>query len=207
MSTWQSTVSARIAAIRAHRGLSLSALAKRAEISKATLSGIEAGTGNPTLDTIESLAVALAIPVADLLAHDERSTTVSRAPRDGERLAVPPDIAQELMLRLPSVRSWEFWRLRMPAGSHFAGVHHVPGTAELILIVAGSMSAGPQDEAVELGPGDLVEFAGDCAHAYTAGPDGCHALVALGSQGDGGPAAEAPAGARSGAPRARGGVR
>ncbi len=179
MSNWQSGVSARIAAIRQQRGLSLSALAKRAGVSKATLSGIEANRGNPTLDTIERLAVALAIPVADLLSHDERATTVDRAPGN-----LPDAITQDLMIRLPAARAWEFWRLMMPAAAAFDGVHHVPGTAELLLVIAGQLTAGPADEQTVLNPGDLLEFSGDCAHHFTAGPDGAHVLVALGSTAD-----------------------
>ena len=51
---------------REQRGLSAAELARRAGLSKAALSGIEAG-GNPTLDTLDALANALAIPLVDLL--------------------------------------------------------------------------------------------------------------------------------------------
>lgn len=179
MSTWQSAVSARILAVRKQRGLSLSALAARASVSKATLSGIESGHGNPTLDTIECLARALALPVSDLLVSEERSVSVHRAPEDSD-----DQITQDLMLRFAASRGWEFWRLRMPAGSTFEGVHHVRGTVELILLLGGSLHAGPHDAEYDLQAGDLLEFSGDCAHSYVAGPQGVHCLVALGSHGD-----------------------
>jgi transcriptional regulator with XRE-family HTH domain len=196
MSDWQEQVSARVAAIRRHRGMSLSALAARAGVSKATLSGIESGRGNPTLDTIERLAVALAIPVGDLLSREGPGTTVRRSPQTAldELSRIEGDsIVEDLLVRIPGGRSFEFWRLRMAPGEHFAGVHHTPGTVEIIVVITGTMTAGPDlgaeaaggQEAdagqADLGPGDLIEFDGDQPHTYTAGPTGCQALVALGS--------------------------
>lgn len=156
--------------------MSLSELARRAGVSKATLSGIESGRGNPTLDTIERLAIALAIPVSDLLVRQEPRTVVDRAPQVHDH-----PVAEDLMLRLPGARTFEFWRLRMDAGATFNGVHHVPGMAELIMIISGSLVAGPDEDQYDLAAGDLIEFAGDCAHSYRAGGRGCHALVALGA--------------------------
>src|SRR4051812_49700960 len=67
-------------AARSARGLSLSGLPRRSKIGKATLSQLEAGTGNPTIETVFSLSRALEVPISDLLDHQERSgLTVVRA--------------------------------------------------------------------------------------------------------------------------------
>ncbi|RZU60872.1 helix-turn-helix domain-containing protein [Zhihengliuella halotolerans] len=180
MSTWAQSIGTRVTGIRTHRGLSLSRLAREAGVSKATLSGLEAGTGNPTLETIERLALALAIPVTDLLVSTERATRVVRAPRD----AAPAERSVQLLARVAGIRDWEVWNLTMPPGASFQGVPHAPGTVELIRVAAGSLRAGPDDEPHDLHPGDLIEFAGDCLHRYVAGPAGADVVVSLGSSGD-----------------------
>jgi transcriptional regulator with XRE-family HTH domain len=58
------------AAIRREReraGLSLSELAKRAGLAKSTLSQLEAGLGNPSVETLWALAAVLAVPVSRLI--------------------------------------------------------------------------------------------------------------------------------------------
>src|SRR3954471_17652791 len=47
---------------------SLSELARATGVGKATLSAIENGRGNPTVETLAALAAALGVPVVDLLA-------------------------------------------------------------------------------------------------------------------------------------------
>ena len=58
------------AALRRERdraGLSLSELAKRAGIAKSTLSQLESGAGNPSVETLWALSVALDVPFARLI--------------------------------------------------------------------------------------------------------------------------------------------
>ncbi|MGS9140063.1 helix-turn-helix domain-containing protein, partial [Salmonella enterica subsp. enterica serovar Infantis] len=52
---------------RQRTGLSRAEIARRAGIAKSTLSQLEAGNGNPRLETLCSLCVALDIPFARLL--------------------------------------------------------------------------------------------------------------------------------------------
>ena len=51
---------------RLERDLSISELARQAGIAKATLAGIERGSGNPSIDTAWALARALNVPFGDL---------------------------------------------------------------------------------------------------------------------------------------------
>lgn len=57
-------------ALRRDRGLSLSDTARASGVSKATLSGLEAGRGNPTLTTILGLARALEVSAGRLLGDE-----------------------------------------------------------------------------------------------------------------------------------------
>lgn len=53
--------------LRAQQGLGLNQLAHRAGLSAATLSGLEAGRGNPTMATLLALATELGVSAGDLL--------------------------------------------------------------------------------------------------------------------------------------------
>jgi transcriptional regulator with XRE-family HTH domain len=55
---------------RARKGLSQAELAERAGISRDTLSRIERGEADPTLNVLSRLADALSVDVAELLARD-----------------------------------------------------------------------------------------------------------------------------------------
>src|SRR5271168_857812 len=66
---------------RMTREMTLSALAEQAGVAKSTVSLIERGQGNPSIDTVWALAAALGVPFASLF-HDEPPTddvTVVRA--------------------------------------------------------------------------------------------------------------------------------
>ena len=63
---------------RARTGLSLAEVARRAGIAKSTLSQLESGNGNPSLETLWSLCVALDIPFARLLEPQVNKTQVIR---------------------------------------------------------------------------------------------------------------------------------
>jgi transcriptional regulator with XRE-family HTH domain len=147
---------------RQQRGMSQAELARRTGLSKATLSQLEAGTGNPTIDTLDAIAVALSVPLTDLLTRDGALGT----------LHIPTTVAgedgptRELLRRISGGHSLELWRLRLPAHTAVDGVPHAPGTIEHLLIASGQLLAGPTGDLRLLGAGDLLAFAGDAPHAY-----------------------------------------
>jgi transcriptional regulator with XRE-family HTH domain len=61
----------RIRQLRTERGLSQAKLAVRADMDPATLNRLEQGKGNPNLRTLERVADALGVEVADLLGKGE----------------------------------------------------------------------------------------------------------------------------------------
>lgn len=155
-------VGAQIARRREQRAMTGAELARRAGISKATLSQLEAGKGNPTIETLDALAVALRIPLTDLLARDTDPGPVlvpGTELEDGE-------VGRELLRRISSGNSLEIWRLRMPAHTELDGVPHATGTTEHLLIASGRVTAGPTDAPTQLGTGDFFAFAGDAPHIY-----------------------------------------
>src|SRR5450759_6011093 len=89
---------------RMTREMTLSALAARAGVAKSTVSLIERGQGNPSIDTVWALASALGVPFASLF-HDESpadDVTVVRAD-DTSVIAIDPAGSETngLVLRHP----------------------------------------------------------------------------------------------------------
>src|SRR3954447_18974341 len=64
----QAALAGNLRRLRVAARVSLSELARATGVGKATLSAIENGRGNPTVETLASLAAALGVPVVDLLA-------------------------------------------------------------------------------------------------------------------------------------------
>ena len=59
-------------------GLSLAEVARRAGVAKSTLSQLESGTGNPSLETLWALSVALDVPFGQLVQPRRRLCEPSR---------------------------------------------------------------------------------------------------------------------------------
>ena len=64
---------------RARAGLSLTELAKQAGIAKSTLSQLENGSGNPSLETLWALGTALGVPLSRLIDPPRSDIRVVRA--------------------------------------------------------------------------------------------------------------------------------
>ncbi|MGH3455232.1 MAG: helix-turn-helix domain-containing protein, partial [Nocardioidaceae bacterium] len=60
-------IAASLRAERRRAGLSLAEVARRAGIAKSTLSQLESGTGNPSIETLWALGIALDVPFARLV--------------------------------------------------------------------------------------------------------------------------------------------
>lgn len=150
-------IGARVAALRAERGLSLSELARRAGVGKATLSGLEAGTRNPTLETLYAVTSALGLPLTAL---------VGPGPVRGAA-------AEMALLRVfdDGPVTYELYRMHLPAGSAQTSPAHHAGVSEHVTVFAGTLHAGPTDAPRSAGPGEHLEWASDVPHGYAAGPD------------------------------------
>jgi transcriptional regulator with XRE-family HTH domain len=151
---------------RLERSLSLGELARRSSLSKQTLSKIEQGVGNPTVETLSQLGSALDVPVRRLLTEWGTPVFVQRHTEGrwadvgnwSERLldeAYGSGYLRALVLRLerggPEPK---------PIDAHLAGtLHH-------LYVITGKLRAGPLSEPVDLAAGDFVRFPGDVPHRY-----------------------------------------
>ena len=174
---------------RAIRGLSASEVARRSQVARATLTQLEAGRGNPTLDTLLAVASVLGISLAELVTEDPPpALTLVSAADDDDGAAY----AERFLRRFPpSPCLVDFHELRLQAG-----VTHVEpalgyGTHKHIVVHTGRLllRAGPEPAAhrdIELGPGDYVVFAADSEHQYRATEDAVRATLIIHTPGSDG---------------------
>ncbi|HWJ82260.1 MAG TPA: XRE family transcriptional regulator [Nocardioides sp.] len=153
-------VGARIRALREARGLSLSALAAAAGVGKGSLSELETGRRNPTLDTLYAVASPLGVPLSALL--DDH---------DGAVVEDAGVVATRVRVVREEHRTTEVYLLRLAAGAVRRSPAHVAGVEEQLVVLSGSAAVEHGDHRVPLGPGDHVRFPADQPHAYLAGPD------------------------------------
>lgn len=161
-----STIGARVRELREGRGLSLSELARLAGVGKATLSRLEAGGQNPTMETLYALTTALGVPVSATLPPP----SVGHAGSRDEVPLVEGDGATAYLLDVVSsggVTS-ETYRLTLAAGLDFVAAAHAPGVSEHIVLLDGVARVGAAADSRTLHPGEHHFWAADTAHVYAA---------------------------------------
>ncbi|MFI9601988.1 helix-turn-helix domain-containing protein [Streptomyces sp. NPDC004069] len=151
---------------RTRRGLSISELSRRSKIGKATLSQLESGAGNPTIETVFSLSRVLEVPLSDLLdAPPAGGLTVVRA-KDAEVLSGEGVNLRPLQRIESGDAVLEVFDQQVRAGKRQESLGHV-GT-EHTIVQAGRLGVRVEGREVELGPGDYVGFDAGVPHSYTA---------------------------------------
>jgi transcriptional regulator with XRE-family HTH domain len=158
---------------RTARGLTLSALAEQAGIAKSTVSLIESGQGNPSIDTVWALASALGVPFASLL-HDEspnEDVVVVREDADSVIGLDEADLrAGGLVLRHMLTRTGgaliEIFAAVLDEGAVRHANAHVSGLFEHILVAEGAVEFSSESFCEVVRQGDLISFRADRPHSY-----------------------------------------
>ncbi|MQA62794.1 MAG: helix-turn-helix domain-containing protein [Actinophytocola sp.] len=153
---------------RNRTGMSLSEVAKRAGVAKSTLSQLESGVGNPSVETLWALGVALDVPFSRLVDPPRPQVRVVRA---GEGPAVTSEQAHfvgTLLASCPPSARRDIYVITLEPGSPRKAEPHIPGSVEHMTVAAGRVRTGPVEAPIELGPGDYAAFPGDVQHFYEA---------------------------------------
>lgn len=160
----------------AHR-LTLTELARRAQIAKSTLSQLEAGIGNPGVETLWALSHALGISLSDLLTSPSKPVVIVRAGEGEPIRAEHSDYAVTLLSPAPAGTRRDIYRLVAGPGPARESEPHAPGAIEHVLLATGRALAGPVDAPVTMEPGDYIQYAGDAAHTFQALEPGTTAVM------------------------------
>lgn len=149
--------------LRQARGLTQQQMAKLSRLPRATWANLESGTANPTLAVLHGVAVALQVPLEELVAqpradtkHYPRGTLPSRKRGNVTVRSLLPDNVPGMVLE----------RLELPPGERLVGVPHTPGTREYLTSEVGRIDLVAAGETFHVEPGDVVVFRGDQRHSY-----------------------------------------
>ena len=172
------TIAAALRRERDRAGLSLTELAKRAGIAKSTLSQLESGTGNPSVETLWALGVALGVPFSRLV---DPPTAPVRVVRAGEGPRIASEVAHfaGTLLSAGSHARRDVYVIEIEPGSVRDADAHIPGSVEHVIVGAGRIRTGPAGQPIDLAPGDYGSFAGDIAHTYEALEPGSWAVLIM----------------------------
>ncbi|MDT0156681.1 XRE family transcriptional regulator [Microbacterium sp. ARD32] len=158
-------------------GLSVSELARRAGVSKATVSQLESGAGNPSVETLWALGDALSIPFSTLV---DQSASAPRLIRVGDHAGVPsaaaPYLATLLSAAAPGTRR-DIYLIQAEPGEPRHSLPHHPGTTEHVVLVSGEALVGPAEAPELLHPGDYLSYPGDAPHVFETREPGTSAVL------------------------------
>jgi transcriptional regulator with XRE-family HTH domain len=160
---------------RTAREMTLSALAEQAGVAKSTVSLIEHGRGNPSIDTVGALAEALGVPFASLL-HDETPDESMSLVREQDSPVIAVDgagadgdglVARHLLTRTGGALI-EIYTLALKHGAVRHAEPHVTGLFEHVTVATGRVRIGTDSFSEVLARGDLLSFRADRPHSYRA---------------------------------------
>jgi transcriptional regulator with XRE-family HTH domain len=145
-------------------------LARRSGIARGTIAALEAGAGNPTLDTLYALADALGVPLSELLERPPSGPHVVHAGEGAFVAGAALDAHLLERVERPGLLC-EIYAIRFLPGAARHAQPHPFGVEEHLHLHTGRVRVAPEDAPVELGPGDYARYSGAVPHLYEA-PDG-----------------------------------
>ncbi|MDF0528768.1 XRE family transcriptional regulator [Tsukamurella sp. 8F] len=149
--------------------MSLSELARRAGVGKGSLSEIESGGRNPTIETLYALCRPLDVPMTALIGE---SPGTDSAAAGGMRTVL-------LAVRHLPTMTVEIFRLEFPETADHVSPGHGPAVREHLTVVAGRLTVGPVGAETTLGAGESATWTSDGPHRFSAVDGAAEAVVVI----------------------------
>lgn len=154
-------IGARIRELRQSQGTSLATLATSTGLGKGTLSELERGQRNPTLDTLFAIATHLEVPLSDLIAGEHSAGSVRKNAR-----AQGESIDASLIDRWSDETDLvEIYRVSITQETRQSSPH-AAGVTEILTVIDGAVEVGHAGATVQIHATESHSFAGDRPHLY-----------------------------------------
>ena len=175
----QQILAANLRRLRIARHLSLSELARATQMSKATLSGVENGRSNPTVDTLAALANALGVSLGELLEQSglDDVTIVRAAAAVAGTESAPSGIRRRALAAFLPAGTLTVAELSLEPGVRHDGAPEASGTRAHAYVVQGRLLGGPVERVTELTPGDYASFPIDIPYGFETGRQAARILL------------------------------
>ncbi|QNS07916.1 helix-turn-helix domain-containing protein [Streptomyces xanthii] len=156
-------VGRRLRELRRGDGLTLSELARRSGVGKGTLSELESGLRNPTLETLYALTTALGRPLSAVLDDPPPGVTAAAGGVSGSA------VTAVLLERYEDAdAATDVFRVTIADGAVQESAAHVPHTTESLMVLSGTAVVGLPDAPQTAGPGGHATWSADVPHLYGA---------------------------------------
>jgi transcriptional regulator with XRE-family HTH domain len=160
-------VGANLRRLRTRRGLSLERLAQISGVSRAMLGQIELGQSAPTINVLWKIARALEVTFSALIsARTQSGALVLRSQESKILTSKDRSFSSRALFPFDEPRRVEFYELRLAGGSVEDADAHPPGTAENLVVTAGTIEIDVAGDTHRLETGDSILFEADTPHAY-----------------------------------------
>ena len=145
--------------LRLKRGLTGEQLAKKAGLTRATVSKIEAGKGNPTIETFEALGNVFRLSASELL----RLAEIAQCEEGTTRTFGAKGIEATHIL----FPNFEVFHIKARTGARkLSEPQHHENTAEVCLVLAGRIKMTLAGQIHEMGPGRALRFKAMQEHRF-----------------------------------------
>ncbi len=154
--------------LRKYQGHSLERLAELSGVSRAMLGQIETGKSVPTVSLLWKVADALGVPVSNLIATQQGSTTIVLT-KDGSRPLVSTEggVARRLLLPFDRARGTEFYELTIAPHVREEAEPQASGTRESLVVAEGTLKITVGYEPARiLEAGDAILFEADVPRSF-----------------------------------------
>ncbi len=159
-------LAANIQALRRSRNLSQGSLAKLASVPRSTVTYLESGRGNPSLQNLIRVADALQVSIEELIQKPRSNCQLIR------KSEIPAHkrangMATVFKLLPDPIPAMELDRMELLPGGRMGGVPHTPNTKEYLICISGSVEIMVNGAKYNVSAGDVLAFSGDQPHSYS----------------------------------------
>lgn len=154
-----------ITALRIKKSLSQAQLAKLAGVPRSTLTNIESGSGNPSLQNLAKISSALQVRIEELLSRPRGDVELIRATDVELEKRVQGRVRISKLLP-DAVRGLDVDRVELDPHTTMPGHPHLPGAKEYFSVLQGEVIVAVGGEKFAVKRGDVLAFPGDQPHSY-----------------------------------------
>lgn len=151
---------------RKQKGISLDELAKRSGVSKSMLSQIEQEKTNPTVITVWKIALALGLPVQELM-ESGSGNIIEVIRSDDAPIIYSEDKLCKIRINSPvhMADNLELYQMTFKPGGKNISMPHFPKAEEFLTVIEGKFKVTSGDYSTILSKGDTGRYRADTEHA------------------------------------------